>query len=81
MAIWQQPLLVEFHEAMTQHLKDQVSSCEGLPSKEEVCGASDGGKDPSNGEQRPWKWISSEEAEAQEWIDCPINRVRFLRAR
>lgn len=76
----QQGKLVEFHGMMMNALDEKIKECEELPSQEEILALENQGRD-EEGTQKPWKWTEKEIEEAKEWINSPVNRVRFLRAR
>lgn len=65
---------------MMDALEQLVKDCNELPSQEEVLASEAAGKN-SDGTQKPWKWTEDEVKDAKEWINSPVNRVRFLRAR
>merc|ERR1712137_1265706 len=70
----------EFHQVMMKLLGEHVEKGKDLPSQQQVVEGDNKGRD-SNGAQIPWKWTEREVKEATAWIDDPVNRVRFLRAR
>jgi len=74
------PQMKEFHSIMMKLLGERVEECKDLPSRQQILESDNHGKD-ANGAQSPWKWTEGEVKEATAWIDDPVNRVRFLRAR
>lgn len=64
--------MIEIHKRLVARLENEIKACEELPTWDEL---------PEKNENSVWRWSEEEIQEARKWINYPINRVRFLRAR